>query len=38
VALEKSNLMSLRAIQHKDQFGNIISTTGPLRRDLRFVS
>lgn len=24
-ALEKSNLGSLRAIQHKDQYGNIIS-------------
>lgn len=24
-ALEKSNLGSLRAIQHKDQFGNVIS-------------
>lgn len=26
VALEKSNLGSLRAMQHKDQYGNIIST------------
>lgn len=26
VALEKSNMGSLREIQHKDQYGNVIST------------
>lgn len=29
-AFEKSNLGSLRSIQHKDQYGNIISMFRPL--------